>query len=164
MKRFFVLTALFLFFQSCSKEEFDSTRYDSADKGVIVDSPLEIKNTYFENWVSGVRGGGSGTHFFIELKAPLSEATSFGYLYFRGQKAKVIALSELRYLADFHNITNPTDVIASDAATGKMAALAENPPFPIDNDQALLEYFVNSELNYYLIKKVSEQESEFAPQ
>jgi hypothetical protein len=164
MKRIFALIALFFFFQSCSKEEFDSTKYDSADKGVLASSPIEIRNTYIENWVSGVRGGGAGTHFFIELKAPLSETTSFGYLYFRGQKTKVITLSELQHQADFHNIANPTDAIASDAATGKTAVLAENPPFPIDDDQALLEYFVNRELNFYLIRKVSEQESEFTPQ
>ncbi len=163
MKRILALTAIFFFFQSCTEEEFDSAKIDPADKAAMVNSPVEIKNTYFENWVSGVRGGGGGTHFFIELKAPLSEATSFGYLYFRGQKTKVITLSELLYLANFPNNANPADDVSSGSATVK-STLLENPPFPIDDDQALLEYFVNRELNYYLIKKVSEQESEFQPQ
>ena len=163
MKRILALTAIFFFFQSCSKEEFDSTNYDSADKGVLANAPIEIKNTYFENWVSGVRGGGAGTHFYIELKEPISDGIFLGELYFRGQKTKVIALSELLYLANFPNNANPADDVSSGSATVK-STLLENPPFPIDDDQALLEYFVNRELNYYLIKKVSEQESEFTPQ
>nr|WP_294934605.1 hypothetical protein [uncultured Flavobacterium sp.] len=164
MKAILSFVALLLFFQSCSKEEFEPLKEPQTTVKIPGSFQGTIKYVYFEDWISGVRGGGSGTHFFIEFKEPLSPEISLSQLYFRGKQAKVIAVSDLRYVANFTNReTNSEDTVLSDSDADKMTLFIE-PPFPIEDGEALLEYFDNQQINYYRIAKIEERELVFYPQ
>jgi len=165
MKAILLLTAILFFSQSCTKEDFASQTEEQSANRIGYDFQANIQSVYFENWISGVRGGGSGTNFFMGFKEPLPEGVVLSQLYFRGKKAPVIALSKFSYTANFSdNGVNPNDNPSSGADTGKTAMLVAEPPFPIEDDQALLEYYDNQELSYYLLTKVEEKELVFLPE
>lgn len=162
MKKFLVLTAVLFFFQSCSKEEFESPKDPQTTARIQTAFPVEITNAYYESWISGVRSGGSGTNFFMEFKQPLSENLFLSQLYFRGQKTKIATLSELRFVANYRDVVvDPEDLLEGDLSR---AANRDEPPIPIGFDEALLEYYDNQQLMYHVISKIEVRESIFEPQ
>ena len=71
-----------------------------------------IGETYFQNWVAGVQGGGSGTNFFIQCKKAAPKEMVLKALYFRGKKAPITKHSENLYTAR-RNWILPCDVNAT---------------------------------------------------
>lgn len=151
MKAILLFTTIILFFQSCSKEELELKQDSGAASKMAGVAQPEITLAYFIDWVSGVRGGGGGTDFFIELKAPLPEEMALSSVVFRGKQAKIYALSEVVSVANFTDkIINPEDQVEQ-SETSRLAG-------PLPDDQALLVYYVNGEINYHTITKVEERQ------
>lgn len=162
MKKILILTTVLFFFQSCSKEEFESPKNPETTAKAEAAFPVEISNVYYETWISGVRSGGSGTNFFLEFKEPLSENLFLTHVYFRGQKAKIAALSDVRFVASYRDLVlDPEDLLEGDLSR---VATRDELPFPIEDHQALLEYYENQQLSYYLISKIEIREPVYEPQ
>ena len=47
-------------------------------------TPIEIKDVYFQKWVAGVEGGGSGFMLYIEVNE--KSDVQLDYAYFKGKK------------------------------------------------------------------------------
>jgi len=154
------MTILF-FSQSCTKQEMEPERNQAATNRMQYDFSTEINKTYFQDWVSGVRGGGAGTNFYIVFEKQLPKEIILGDLFFRDKKAPATAISETTYQSRFSNKeNNPRDDISANGSESRMVSA----PFPIKDNQALLEYYENGELKYYLITNVKEVQLDSYPE
>ena len=59
--------------------------------------PIGITKVYHQRWVAGVRGGGSGTGFYITFEKELPNDIELNQLYFRKGVAKSHKISETEY-------------------------------------------------------------------
>lgn len=156
----FLITVLF-FSQSCTKQEMVPETNQGVTNRTQFDFSTEITKTYFQTWVSGVRGGGAGTNFYIEFRNQLPKEIVFGDLFFRNKKVPLLQTSDILYVGIFsNNEINPRDNILTDGVENRSVVS----PLPIKDDEALLEYYDNGELNYYLITNVQEAQLEFYPE
>ncbi len=67
----------------------------SSQKKVI----QETLQTSYETWVAGVRGGGSGINFYVELKTELSKEIELKKVIFRGYEAPFEKQDALHFMA-----------------------------------------------------------------
>ncbi len=58
-----------------------------------------VKDVSYETWVAGVRGGGSGINFYVNLKTELSEEIELKKVIFRGYELPFEKLDELHFIA-----------------------------------------------------------------
>jgi len=120
--------------------------------------PVAIKEVYYQRWVGGVRGGGSGTGFYISFEKQLPKDIVLNKLYFRGQKDSLRLIDETNYIASFRGTSNwqrGNQEIVTDDVPLKQKSEA---PFEIKDDEALIEYTQNKTKKYYKIANVSEKE------
>lgn len=53
----------------------------------------------YETWVAGVRGGGSGIHFYVDLKTPLRKEVELKKVIFRGYEVPFEKMDDLHFVA-----------------------------------------------------------------
>ena len=53
----------------------------------------------YETWVAGVRGGGSGIHFYVDLKTPLHKEIELKKVIFRGYEVPFEKIDDLHFVA-----------------------------------------------------------------
>lgn len=120
--------------------------------------PFKVNSGYFQKWVAGVQGGGSGTKVYISLAA-INKDITVEELYFGATflKAKRQFNNPDTYYADFLNDTN-RDVIMD----GEIINEAENTPPPISpfslaKNEAVISYMLNDKKYYYKIANLEEK-------
>jgi hypothetical protein len=59
----------------------------------------ETLQASFETWVAGVRGGGSGINFYVDLKTPLSKEIELKKVIFRGYEVPFEKMDDLHFIA-----------------------------------------------------------------
>jgi hypothetical protein len=59
----------------------------------------ETLQASFETWVAGVRGGGSGINFYVDLKTPLNKEIELKKVIFRGYEAIFEKIDALHFIA-----------------------------------------------------------------
>lgn len=59
----------------------------------------ETLQTFYETWVAGVRGGGSGINFYVDLKTPLSKDIELKKVIFRGYEVPFEKIDDLHFIA-----------------------------------------------------------------
>ena len=52
------------------------------------ETPIKFGTSYYQHWVAGIQGGGSGINLFIETEGILKENIQLDSVYFRGMVAK----------------------------------------------------------------------------
>ena len=55
--------------------------------------------TSYETWVAGVRGGGSGIHFYVDFKTALSDQIELKKVVFRGYEVPFEKMDNLHFMA-----------------------------------------------------------------
>ena len=119
----------------------------------------KIQKTYYQNWVAGVRGGGGGIGFYIEFTDKLSKDFVLTQLYFRNKKVKITASENNIYSANIAKNINqrPQDEITDDANISRKEEMTKT-PFPISENEAIIEYTYKNQKRYYKISKIEEKE------
>jgi len=59
----------------------------------------ETLQASFETWVAGVRGGGSGIHFYVDFKTALSDQIVLKKVVFRGYEVPFEKMDNLHFMA-----------------------------------------------------------------
>jgi len=120
--------------------------------------PFEIESAYFQKWMAGVRGGGSGTKVFITLSETDSEI-SFVEIHYRNTFLTATKHHQKlnTFYADFLN-EGSQDVIM-DGETVKESQNIPPPksPFNLDDNEAVIGYKMNGEMKYYKISNLEEK-------
>lgn len=138
-------TAVFLFsiaFLSCS-----------LNKNIQQD---EIQETYYQSWVAGVRGGGAGINFHVNLSKPFADGVVLEKLKFKGFDANFIKNGDLQYTAAIS--TGQNRVRQEEFLTDEVKVEKETQT-PIKYDNTAILYFRNNKKTYSItIKNVKEKE------
>jgi hypothetical protein len=119
----------------------------------------KIQKVYYQNWVAGVRGGGGGTNVSIEFTEKPSKDFVLNHLYFRNKKAKITESTDNVYFVNIVRDINRrvNDEITDDANASQKEEIIKT-PFPISENEAILEYTYKKMKRYYKISKIEEKE------
>ena len=149
MKTIFLFISTILFAQNCSKQALNNNLQESF--------PIAIKEVYHQHWMAGVRGGGSGTGFYIEFEKVLPENIVLNQLYFRKGMTKANKVSETQYMFSFKGAANWKHENESESDEPTQITTTE-PPFTITDNEAILQYTQKGIKKYYKITNVKEKQ------
>jgi len=133
----------------------------SSTRALQDNAPLEIGEVYFQKWIAGVEGGGSGINLFI----PTSKSTiKLDSVYFRdkGVKLESRAIDGVLYIGRFKSEFNQRkDMIISSEPNAEF----ENPvprikqkiPFKLKDDQCVISYKEGNKTRYFKIESIAEK-------
>lgn len=124
----------------------------------------KIQETYIQKWFSGVRGGGSGTNFYIKFKRPLSETIQLEKIHFQKQQVKLHFRGDNLYTAHFiSNINREGNDLESNSSSQYVVKPINitkqnlNFKFVLKDNEAVLEYIENNKTKFFKIKKIKEK-------
>jgi len=129
-------------------------------------SHFNIDSAFYTTWISGVKGGGSGTTFSLKITPKSSsQATEIKGLYFKNTYTKLTEATSHLFTGRILNSENNDGLISelSDRDDKPEQKSIDNPPkFQLEADDAVLHYTVNKKAHYFKIK-LQEKESENLP-
>ena len=131
------------------------------------EAPTTFGEVYFEQWVSGMAQGPSGTNIFIEVKHDNVELDS---VYFRGEATKldIDKSNNLLYIGRFiSNSTEIKDVImhkdASKEYGNTAPVIPAKIPFELTPFECVISYKVNDKTKYFKLSDIKEKETKDLP-
>ncbi len=125
--------------------------------------PFKIQEIYFQKWVAGVRGGGSGTNVYITF-SEVSEGVVFQELFFKNKKSKLNVTSKNQVVANFKSTQNFGVIMDGDPTKEAVNTPPEKIPFQLEKSEAVISYSKNGKVNYYKVSNIKEKEMVAYPQ
>lgn len=134
----------------------------SGSKSLDKKAPVKIENPYYQSWVAGVEGGGSGLNVFLPMKEKSMELDS---IYFRGNSAVLEWKKEAgvyvgRFPSDFNK---KKDIIMSGDSReeygNEMPAVKKPIPFDLKEDECVVSYRKDGKTRYFKLEKLVEKQS-----
>jgi hypothetical protein len=116
-----------------------------------------------EKWVSGIRGGGSGTEFYVKVKINTNKKIVFDSLWVNNRWLSIFLLKTSKSISQT-SITfakNDTIIVRASQSNSNQATLLTVPK-EINGD-GLLRYFVNGKVKHLLIKKIEPIRTNYRP-
>lgn len=146
-----ILFPLFLFaLVSCKSTKINS------DSG----SSFEIMQAYAKPWVAGIKDGGSGIEYTFVLKVGTIEKINFGFVWVNNQKLSSKIVRDNKILPNQELISSGDEIKVRCSGEKKVDTIIQ-PPKLIENDQALIGYYVNGEsIKYVVVDKIEIKKSE----
>lgn len=127
------------------------------------EAPVELGQVYAQNWVAGVKGGGSGINVFIPVK---ETSVVLDSIFFRGQKAKLEFNNDNQpiYIGRFKsNLNQKQNIIVSsdmnEEAKNELPTLKEEMPFEFNDDECVVTYQKGNQTLYYKISNIKMEQS-----
>ncbi len=118
----------------------------SSQKEVESKSPFPIEEVYFQKWIAGVQGGGSGINFHVTFKKHLDENFKLKKLKFDAHESDFEQISETEFVARIK--TNDNDLILEENSEKEYGN--KNPEeFKLNKNEALLIFYNISSKKYY---------------
>lgn len=125
--------------------------------------PLTLGEVYYQDWVAGIKGGGSGVNIFI----PFSENPKgiiLDSVYFKGKQAKLELRNNNVFIGRFKTTVNEKqDIIMSNepyAEYGnKLPQAPQKTPFNLEEDECIVSYSDNDKVKYFKIENIIKRES-----
>ena len=125
--------------------------------------PFEIQDIYFQKWVAGVRGGGSGTNVYITF-SEVSERLVFQELFFQNKKSKLNTTSTNHLVANFKSTLNSDVIMEGDSTKEAVNIPPEKIPFQLEENEVVISYSKKGKIYYYRISNIEEKEMLAYPQ
>ena len=120
-------------------------------------TPFTITGAYYQDWIAGVKGGGSGTHLYFSIENMNSDIEIVD-VYFRKQQQKATNTKENQYQVPFSNDLNRGDTILdSNPIKEAQNEVPKAIPFSLENNEAVLSYLQNGEKKYVKIPDLQEK-------
>jgi len=124
-------------------------------------APLEIGEVYFQKWIAGIQGGGSGINLFIPTTKSSIKLDS---VYFKDMVVKLESTPNdgVLYIGRFKSEFNQKkDIIISSEPNAEF----ENPipkikrksPFILKEDQCVISYKEGDKTRYFKIESIAEK-------
>lgn len=121
-------------------------------------APIEFGETYAQEWVAGIKGGGSGINVFVPVN---DTSIPLDSMFFRGQKVKLefIKGKQALYVGRFLTVVNQNqDIILSsdmkEEAKNKLPKLKADIPFDIDDNECIVTYLKGDKTLYFIISNI----------
>jgi hypothetical protein len=132
--------------------------YSNANIKSISNSNLNLTSpAYFEKWIAGVEGGGSGFNVFLPIKK--SSFINFDSIHFRGQRVKALHRNNMVF-GRFKSINNnhSEDIIIENTDHEK-----NNSHFSLLDNSCVLSYRIQNKRMYYEFKNLDYKPSKPYP-
>ena len=121
-------------------------------------SPITLGEVYYQRWIAGVQGGGSGLNIFI----PTSDNTvKLDSVYFKGKVTKLEVRSgkKLLYIGRFTSDFNQRrDIIMSNEPNAEFNNPIPKPikkiPFELKDNECVISYIQDNKTKYFKIDNV----------
>jgi len=107
----------------------------------------------YESWVAGVRGGGSGINFYVDLKTELSEDIELKKVIFRGYEVPFEKQDALHFIARIKTDGNQQKIEGDDT---KIYTSPKN-ALTLTENEAILIFLKNGKEIRQTIKEVKEK-------
>ena len=133
----------------------------SSSKQLQKNAPVEIEQVYFQKWVGGIEGGGSGLNLMIPVKSMEVQLDS---AYFRGRGVKLESRgTDLIYIGRFDsNFNKKKDMVMSSdpkAEYGNKAPeIPQKIPFELEDDECIVSFMDGVTTKYFKVENVVEKE------
>jgi hypothetical protein len=116
---------------------FSITIISCSSQKKVIQSNIE---TSYETWVAGVRGGGSGINFYVDLKTPLSKEIVLKKVIFRGYETTFEKIDALHFIARIKTEGNQQKLDGDDSqiytSPKNASTLAENEAILLFSEKA----------------------------
>ncbi|AUC82913.1 hypothetical protein CW733_12585 [Lacinutrix sp. Bg11-31] len=147
-------------FTQCSSSKKTSNLKNNKQTLKLEDKgSFTLENIYFQSWIAGVRGGGSGIHMYITVKSNKNNV-AFDSVYFKGLKSK-IEISKMGYIASFKTEANQKDDIImsnnKNAEFGNETQKKQDFPFELNDNECIISYIENNTTKYLLVENLQEK-------
>jgi hypothetical protein len=133
----------------------------AGSKKLQQEAPFTMGTVYYEKWVAGVKGGGSGINLGMTL-TKLPEDIVLDSVYFRGMKAPLVKETTekgILYLAHFKTELNKKkDIISHEDPKMEVGneppSIQEKIPFELKENEAVISYLHKGKKRYYKIEGI----------
>ncbi|WP_299258992.1 hypothetical protein [uncultured Aquimarina sp.] len=129
--------------------------------------PIQLKDPYFQNWVSGVKGGGAG--FILYIPVDPDSDIQLENAYFKGKNVKLKRKSnEAVYVGRY---TDPRtvreDIVMSEDPKkeygNKAQEIEEKIPFELKEGECIISYAKDGKEGYFKLNNLPEKELKAYP-
>ena len=119
------------------------------------DPPFTLGAVFYQDWVAGVREGGSGTNVYINIESYMEDVVIMD-VYFRNKKEKAQNSPQYfdQYTGYFKNESRPDVIMDSDPVKESQNTPPEPFPFRLKDDEAVLSYLHKDEVKYLKISNM----------
>ena len=149
MNKFIVITFLSIIITSC---------HSNANIKSISNSNLNLTSpAYFEKWIAGVEGGGSGFNVFLPIKK--SSFINFDSIHFRGQRVKALQRNNMVF-GHFKSINNNH---SEGIIIGNTDHEKNNSHFSLLDNSCVLSYRIQNKRMYIEFKNLDYKPSKPYP-
>lgn len=124
------------------------------------EAPTTFGETYFQEWVAGVKGGGSGINVFIEVKG---ENLVLDSIYFRENVSnfETKPSNPKLFIGRFKGEANKEELAIITTSDEKVEK--SDFPFDLKENECVVSYKHGDKLKYYKITKLKEKSVEALP-
>ncbi len=153
LKRIFTIlttSVLTMSFLQCS-----SSKFKLQEK-----APLEYNRPYFQEWVAGIKDGGSGVNIYFPNLVIKNNAI-VDSVFFRKMKGK-LRNGKASYFASLRK-EKPQDIDMSGDPKAEYGNKIPEFPFDLEYDECVVSYIENGETKYFKIVDMKEKEGEYYP-
>lgn len=146
-----------LSFHSCKCQKNNSTPKENNQVELLQEKDLKIQEIYYQSWVAGIQGGGSGITIYIDLKQALSND-----LKFVKAQIKTLGTTSIEKIDDLHYVAH-IKTHANDLKLEEDPKKEYGNEVPTKSDINLKEgqiklFFTKNDKNFYkLIEDVKEK-------
>ena len=156
MKYLFRLCIVILF-ASCSSNNFKIEK----------EQPIQLKEAYFEQWTSGVKGGGSGLNIFLisEGKTENKEVQIEG-IYFNNSYTTLKFYQPNKYQGHIKTKANDTKLVLGEDGKNvntETKQKEEKIPFELKENEAVIAYTYKGKQSFYKVTRIKQTKTDFYP-
>lgn len=144
---FFVFAVLFTFYGCAGGKD---TGYSFEQE-----PPFTLGTVYYQDWVAGIRKGGSGTNVHITVDSYTEEVVLLN-IFFSNRKVKAQNSPQNvdQYIGYFKNEGRPDVIMDGDPVKETQNIPPEVFPFQLKKNEAVLSYLHNLEVKYFKISNM----------
>ena len=124
-------------------------------------APFVITAPYYNSWIAGIEGGGSGINVFL----PVSDIRNIvvDSIHFRGEKSAVETRDKLIIGRFRHSTNRKKDIIMSsnpqDEYNNKRVLKRDTSPFSLTQNECVISYRVKGKRLYYKLSNLKKGEA-----
>lgn len=160
MKQLSIIRFLFIIFT------FTSFIQCSTGQKLQEKAPFNTDEVYFQSWVAGVKGGGSGINLFI-LISYIKTDIVLDSVYFR-EKAVKLEVENNLFVGRFKTKANQQeDIILSsdpkDEYPNQLSVKENGFPFKLKENECVVSYIENKSTKYFKIENIKEKQAQDFP-
>ena len=130
-------------------------------------SAIQFGEPYYQTWVAGVEGGGSGINLYIPITSK-PENIKLDSVYFRGKKSAIELSGNNLFVGRFKSIAfQKKDLVMSNEPFGEygneVPDIPEKIPFNLKDDECIISFTENNKLKFIKISGIIKKEPIYYP-